>query len=849
MRRRSTLTAARAIRGLFLSVPLALGVVIALAPGASGSAGTGRAAAVARADAALPGRGHSSVPGAARSLAGSWKLLPAAPVTTAPAGLVSVWTGHEMIIHGIVPGVTFAYRPAADTWARLRPGPKPLAGLEADDVAVWTGSRMLVMGLTNGSYNPVANTWRPIARLGTPDEAAVVAWTGRQAIIWGGVCCSGVSNGGAAYDPGTNTWRQLPNAPLQPRRSAAGTWTGRELIVAGGFTFDHNRLFRNAAAYNPATRTWRTIAPMPLGRWGATAVWDGNEVLVIGGYIGGGVTARNRLAVRGLAYNPAANRWRWLPKMAYPRSGFAAVWTGRQLLVWGGLTATHIPPPHGEAFDPATSRWTALPASPLRGRADPVAVWTGRLMIVWGGSASGHRFTDGAAFIPAAGSWGEAIELPGLAALNKGDANVSSVSCASAGNCAAGGNYIDRHGHEQGFVASQRNGRWGKAIEVPGLGALNKGDVFVFEVSCGSAGNCAAGGPYTDRRGDQQGFVVIERNGRWGQAIEVPGLGALNTGEAHVSSVSCASAGNCAAGGGYTDRRGNGQGFVVVERNGRWGQAIEVPGLAALNTGGLADVSEVSCASAGNCSAGGDYTDRSFNEQGFVVSQRRGRWGKAIEVPGLGALNKGGNARVYSVSCASAGNCAAGGFYTDRSFNEQGFVVSQRNGVWHRALEVPGLGALNKGVEAEVFSVSCASAGSCAAGGGYADRHGTGQGFVAVERNGVWGRAIEVPGPGALNVGGGDGAVVNSVSCASAGNCSAGGGYTDRRGNGQGFVAVERHGVWGKAIEVPGLGALNTGGGAAVLEVSCAPAGGCAAGGYYTDHLGLNQGFVVSQTG
>src|SRR5216683_2611505 len=43
-----------------------------------------------------------------------------------------------------------------------------------------------------------------------------------------------------------------------------------------------------------------------------------------------------------------------------------------------------------------------------------------------------------------------------------------------------------------------------------------------------------------------------------------------------------------------------------------------------------------------------------------------GGWGRAMEVPGSGALNKGGDAVVISVSCASAGNCAAGGFYTRR---------------------------------------------------------------------------------------------------------------------------------------------------------------------------------------
>jgi len=139
--------------------------------------------------------------------------------------------------------------------------------------------------------------------------------------------------------------------------------------------------------------------------------------------------------------------------------------------------------------------------------------------------------------------------------------------------------------------------------------------------------------------------------------------------------VSCASAGNCAAGGDYTDRRGNLRGFVVSERNGVWGTAIEVPGLAALNAGGGAGVTSVSCASAGNCAAGGDYDDRHGIGQGFVVSERHGRWGTAIEVPGLGALSKF-FAEVLSVSCGSAGNCAVGGDYAE-SFSAGGIVHLQ----------------------------------------------------------------------------------------------------------------------------------------------------------------------------
>jgi hypothetical protein len=334
---------------------------------------------------------------AMRLSAGTWKRLPAAPVTALPGFTVAVWTGREMILHGSVKGrpVTFAWRPDANRWRRLARGPALLTGLEQIDIAVWTGSRMLVLGLTNGAYNPAANTWRRVSSIGDgPLAGAVVAWTGRQVLAWDGTCCAGVDNTGAAYTPATNTWRPIPAAPLQVRYGAMGAWTGKELVVAGGvgsiFTGKPQKHFRDAAAYNPATRTWRKLAPMPAPRAFGTALWDGHDVLFIGG------------AARVLAYDPVTNRWRWLAVMPSPRFGFAAVWTGRQVLLWGGLTSTGVARPFGEAFNPAANRWRALPKGPLSGRAEPAAVWAGRQLILWGGYnyLTGKSYTDGAAYTP-----------------------------------------------------------------------------------------------------------------------------------------------------------------------------------------------------------------------------------------------------------------------------------------------------------------------------------------------------------------------------------------------------------------------------------------------------------------
>jgi hypothetical protein len=44
-------------------------------------------------------------------------------------------------------------------------------------------------------------------------------------------------------------------------------------------------------------------------------------------------------------------------------------------------------------------------------------------------------------------------------------------------------------------------------------------------VSCGKAGNCTGCGYVTSAAGKSQAFVVSHRNGRWAKAIEVPGIG------------------------------------------------------------------------------------------------------------------------------------------------------------------------------------------------------------------------------------------------------------------------------------------------------------------------------------
>ena len=457
---------------------------------------------------------------------------------------------------------------------------------------------------------------------------------------------------------------------------------------------------------------------------------------------------------------------------------------------------------------PASGHWgTATPVPGLAGRSlnaggragvSSVSCASAGNCTIGGSYRDGHSHGQAYVVSERNGRWGTAIEIPGTAGLNAGgEAGAGSVSCRNAGNCTISGGYTDSHGHGQVFVASERNGRWGTAIEIPGTARLNAQQIGDTSVSCAGAGNCAARGLYVDGQRRTHLFVLSQRNGRWSAATVVPGtVGGVRAG---VYSMWCDSAGRCVAGGVYSDRQGRQQAFVANERNARWAAAVDVLRTSGLNAA-QAWVTSVSCASAGNCAAGGSYEDGHGHSLVFVASERNGRWGTAIEIPGTAHLNAGGYPQVSSVSCPSARNCAAGGWYLDSSGNRHAFIVSERNGRWGTAIEIPGTRA-----RSWVNSVSCGSAGNCAADGGYIDNSGSIRPFLAGEQNGRW-AAIEVPGIASLlsSIPGHAGnAEVSAMSCLN-GYCLAG-------------------------------------------ALSCLSTGYCLAGGYYDDYFGQRQAFVVSR--
>ncbi|MDQ3982490.1 MAG: hypothetical protein M3271_07415 [Actinomycetota bacterium] len=283
----------------------------------------------------------------------------------------------------------------------------------------WTGDEVLVWGGDLGgqfdypdvamdgvSFDPVEKTWRRVPAPDMPPfRPEAVVWTGAELIVAGDRTGRKDRTVGAAYDPGTRSWRSL-GFPYQRWDGFEGVWTGRELVLWGGPSHS-SRPLRRGAVYDPATRTWRRTAPAPVaGRWSHSVAWTGTEMIVWGG---GDADAD---LGDGGAYDPSSDSWRKIaPAPVSDRQWMPLVWTGAELIVWGGSSVSRDQE-DGAAYDPATDSWRKLAPSPLRGRHHHSATWTGTEIFFFGGTNYHRMFRDGAAYDPATDSWRRLPDAP-----------------------------------------------------------------------------------------------------------------------------------------------------------------------------------------------------------------------------------------------------------------------------------------------------------------------------------------------------------------------------------------------------------------------------------------------------
>ncbi len=263
---------------------------------------------------------------------GEWLPMPAAPLG-ARSQAASVWTGSELLVwggadyrtdypyDGYADGAVFD--PATDRWRMLPPA--PIDGRQP--LAVWTGEEMIVWGSTDreqrrvdgAAYDPEADTWRPIADAPIELTDATASWSGEEMIVFGAALHGGNRAEsrtaiGAAYDPSTDTWRQIADSELATNANTSVWWNGKLLA------FDYGL---DSATYDPATDRWN-----PTGRVPTDECEDVPSSVVAG-------TAYGRLCGDLVRFDPQRSEWRSIDapeKDFFPFEMFGA---GSTLLVEG----------------------------------------------------------------------------------------------------------------------------------------------------------------------------------------------------------------------------------------------------------------------------------------------------------------------------------------------------------------------------------------------------------------------------------------------------------------------------------------------------------------------------------
>jgi hypothetical protein len=446
--------------------------------------------------------------------------------------------------------------------------------------------------------------------------------------------------------------------------------------------------------------------------------------------------------------------------------------------------------------------------------------------------------------------WTNAIEMPGLAALNQTTAQSGPIVCTSSGNCVSGGTFTDSSQNQQAFLSDETNGVWSSATEE--AKALNVGGTAgIIAISCPSAGSCTAEGSYSDNSAAIHTFVVNQVNGTWGFPTEIPDFTTLSFEDAsEMTTLSCTSATTCVGLGSYVDHATSiAQPIIYTETNGVWATPVEVVGSAAFNPGGVAIVGGLDCTSVTTCVAGGDVlvlSPTTTSVVPFLINENNGVWGPVEAVPGVAGLSRQDEASLTALSCGAPGDCVAGGNYLDAAGGSQAFIVNEVAGVWGSATQVFATQLLGSGLNNELVAVDCPTAGDCSAIGGYADQQGNLQPFVMDETNHTWSAAYEIPGVQALNDN--VGASLTTISCSAPGVCSAGGTYIAAANNEQAFLINESSNTWSNPIEVPGTSTLNKGGSATIYQVSCSADGSCGVQGVYADASKNIQLFVVNSS-
>ncbi len=182
------------------------------------------------------------------------------------------------------------------------------------------------------------------------------------------------------------------------RYGTSAVWDGQYAYVFGGHYYDPSdyttHYLDDIVRFDPSTGNVTLLSvSLPTGRSATSAVWDGQYA-----YIFGGIGGSSRTDI--VRFDPATGNVTTL--LASFPTGIrytSAVWAGQNAYVFdGGMGGDNI-----VRFDPATGNVTTLSATLPTGRSYTSAVWDGQYAYVFGGDY-GSCLDDIVRFDPATGN-------------------------------------------------------------------------------------------------------------------------------------------------------------------------------------------------------------------------------------------------------------------------------------------------------------------------------------------------------------------------------------------------------------------------------------------------------------
>lgn len=209
--------------------------------------------------------------------------------------------------------------------------------------------------------------------------------SGNRVVIWGGYESAPTwpfmapTNTGGIYDLSTDSWATVStvNAP-SPRAGHSAVWDGERMLIWGGWGAS-GELLADGGWYSPATDSWERLEDSLTGgaaRAGHTAAWTPQGLVVWGG-------SKDADAPEGEHWDGTSPRWGRLYTGDAPAIEVSALgtWTGTSLFVWGSRPST-------TGYCDATTvafRWSDVWEPTSRYAGADIAVWTGNKVLLWGG--------------------------------------------------------------------------------------------------------------------------------------------------------------------------------------------------------------------------------------------------------------------------------------------------------------------------------------------------------------------------------------------------------------------------------------------------------------------------------